>query len=91
MRYFEIWWANLREPAGSRPVLLLSRDDAYSYLNKFIVAEITLTIRDIASEVLLGEAEGLSKVCVVNCDNLRMVPAQSLTHPGGENESGALG
>ncbi len=31
----------------------------HSYLNKFIAAEITTTIRDIASEVLLGEAEGL--------------------------------
>ena len=58
MTQFEIWWAELREPAGRRPVLLLSRPDAYSYLNKFIAAEITSTIRGIASEVVVGEAEG---------------------------------
>src|ERR1017187_3092647 len=41
VRQFEIWWANLPAPAGRRPVLLLSRHDAYQYLSKFIVAEIT--------------------------------------------------
>lgn len=83
MRQFEIWWADLREPVGRCPVLLLSRDDAYTYLNKFIVAEITTTIRDIASEVLLGEAEGMPEPCVVNCDNLRMVPRERLTRLAG--------
>ena len=48
MRQFEIWRANLPVPAGRRPVLLLSRNDAYQYLNKFIVAEITTTVRAIA-------------------------------------------
>ena len=79
MRQFEIWWAELPKPAGRRPVLLLSRDDAYSYLNKFVVAEITTTIRNIRVEVLLGRREGLSKACVANCDNLRTVSRQSLS------------
>ena len=69
MRQFELWWANLPKPAGRRPVLL-SRDDAYTYLNKVIAAEVTTTIRDIPVEVLLGPREGLRKTCVVNCDNL---------------------
>lgn len=51
-------------------MLLLSRATAYSYLHKFIVAEITTTIRGIAIEVPVGSREGLSKHCVVNCDNL---------------------
>ena len=78
MRQFEIWWAELPKPAGRRPVLLLSRDDAYSYLNKFIVVEITTTIRNIRVEVLLGRRDGLPKACVANCDNLRTLPRQSL-------------
>ncbi len=73
MKQYEIWWANLPKPAGRRPVLLLNRDDAYSYLNKFIVAEITTTIRNIPVEVALSKRDGLSKACVVNCDNLRTV------------------
>jgi mRNA interferase MazF len=47
MGQFEIWWTNLAAPAGRRPVLLLSRNDAYQYLTKVIVAEIATTIRAI--------------------------------------------
>src|SRR5215467_5476770 len=79
MKQFEIWWADLPEPAGRRPVLLLTRNDAYSYLSKFIAVEITSTIRGIASEIPLGEEEGLPRVCVANCDSLRMVPRTSLS------------
>jgi mRNA interferase MazF len=79
MRQYEIWWADLPEPTGRRPVLLLTRDDAYNYLSKFIAVEITSTIRRIGSEVMLGEEEGLPRVCVANCDSLRMVPRLSLT------------
>lgn len=60
-------------PAGRRPVLLLSRDDAYDVLNKFVAAEITATIRKIPIEVPLGMAEGMPKPCVVNLDNLRTI------------------
>lgn len=73
MKQYEIWWASLPEPAGRRPVLLLSRDDAYEYLAKFIVAEITTTVRDIPVEVPLGKGEGLPKLYVANLDNLRTV------------------
>jgi mRNA interferase MazF len=78
MRQFEIWWADLPKPVGRRPVLLLSRDDAYSYLNKFVVVEISTTIRAIPVEVLLGPKEGLPKPCVANCDNLRTVSRTAL-------------
>jgi mRNA interferase MazF len=84
MKQFEVWWADLPEPAGRRPVLLLSRNDAYSYLSKFIAVEITSTIRGIASEIALGEEEGLPKACVANCDSLRMVPRTSLTKRAGQ-------
>src|ERR1700679_2347024 len=73
LRQYEIWWADLPRPAGRRPVLLLSRDDAYDVLNKFVAAEITATVRHIPIEVPLGKAEGMAKPCVVNCDNLRTI------------------
>lgn len=78
VKQFEIWWADLPRPAGRRPVLLLSRDDAFSYLNKFIAAEITTTVRDIPVEVPLGKSEGLPKRCAANCDNLRTIPKRAL-------------
>jgi len=83
VKQYEIWWAALPAPAGRRPVLLLSRDAAYEYLNKFVVAEVTTTIRGIAEEVPLGRAEGLAKACVANCDNLRTVPRSALAKKAG--------
>jgi len=59
-------------------VLLLSRESAYTYLNKYIAAEITTTIRRIDVEIPLGKREGLKQPCVANCDNLRTVGRPSL-------------
>jgi len=73
MKQYEIWWADLPKPAGRRPVLLLSRDDAYQVLNKYVAAEIKATIRDIPIEVRLGKAEGMPKPCVVKFHNLRTI------------------
>ena len=73
MRQYDVWWAELPAPVGARPVLLLSRDAAYEYLNKFIVAEITTNIRSIPQEVALGPAEGMRKPCAANLDNIRTV------------------
>jgi mRNA interferase MazF len=79
LKQYEIWWADLPQPAGRRPVLLLSREDAYSYLNKFVAVEITATIRNIPVEVGLGKNEGLSRRCVANLDNLRTIGRSALS------------
>jgi len=79
VKQFEIWWAVLPKPAGRRPVLLLSRNDAYTYLNKFVAVEITTVIRGIPVEVRMGAREGLPKPCVANCDNIRTVSKEVLT------------
>ena len=78
MKQYEIWWADLPEPIGRRPVLLLSRDSAYAYLSGVIVVEITSTIRDIPVELRLGSSEGLKHPSVANFDNLHVVPKRLL-------------
>ena len=78
VKQYELWWASLPQPAGRRPVLLLTRDRAYSYLNKYVAVEITSTVRQIAVEVPLGRQEGLSRRCVANCDNIRTVSRTAL-------------
>jgi mRNA interferase MazF len=83
LKQYEIWWAALPAPTGRRPVLLLSRDSAYSYLNKFTAVEITSTVRDIAVEVPLGRAEGLPNRCVANFDNLRTISRAALQRRAG--------
>jgi mRNA interferase MazF len=79
LRQYEIWWADLPKPAGRRPVLLLSRDQAYSYLNKYLAVEITTTVRNIAVEVPLGRREGLPRPCVANFDNVHTIRREALT------------
>lgn len=78
MKQYELWWARLPQPAGRRPVLLLTRNGAYAYLNKFLAVEITTTIRQISVEVPLGKAEGFTRRCVANCDNIRTISRSAL-------------
>jgi len=70
MRRGEVWWAQLPLPIGRRPVVLLSRDEAYAVRNAVTVAEVTSTIRGIPVEVELGPEDGLPKKCVVNLDTI---------------------
>jgi mRNA interferase MazF len=78
VKQYEIWWADLPEPVGTRPVLLLSRSPAYDYLNRVLAVEITRRIRGIPQEVELGTREGLPERCAANLDNLRGVPKSML-------------
>ncbi len=74
MRQYEIRWANLPEPIGRRPVLLLTRTPAYEYLAKVVIAEITTTVRGIPQEVPLGRRERLGRPSVANLDNIHVIP-----------------
>ena len=73
MKQYEIWWASLPLPAGHRPVLLLSRDASYGYLNKVAAAEITTKIRGLPTEVPLGRDEGLTSPSVATMENIRSI------------------
>ncbi|PWU17086.1 MAG: hypothetical protein C5B48_16405 [Candidatus Rokuibacteriota bacterium] len=81
MRRGEIWWAKLPAPAGRRPVVLLSRNEAYAVRELVTVAPITTRVRGIPTEVPLGPAEGLPKVCVVNLDTITTIPRRALSGP----------
>ena len=78
MRRGEIWWADLTPPAGRRPVLLLSRDEAYAIRQLVLVAPLTTRIRGIPSEVPLGPEDGLPRPCVVNLDIIVTIARASL-------------
>lgn len=78
MRRAEVWWAELPGLAGRRPVVLLSRDEAYLVRELITVAPVTTRIRDIPVEVPLGKREKLSKPCVANLDSITTVPKRCL-------------
>ena len=79
MRRGEVWWSQQPAPVGRRPVLLLSRDEAYSVRNAVTVAQITTTVRNIPVEVFLDEKDGLPQACVVNLDTITTVRKSIIT------------
>ena len=84
MRRGEIWWAELPPPVGSRPVVILTRDDAVlKTIGGVVVALITRTIRGLPTEVELGKKQGLRVRCVANLDNILTVPRQRLARKMG--------
>jgi mRNA interferase MazF len=79
MRRGEVWWAEQPEPIGKRPVVLLSRDEAYQVRNAVTVAQITTAIRNIPVEVLLDEKDSLPQQCVANLDTITTIRKAILT------------
>lgn len=78
MRRGDVWWADLPPPAGTRPVLLLSRDEAYLVRRLVTIAPVTTRIRGIPSEVLLGRDDGLPKECAANLDTITTIAKADL-------------
>ena len=78
MKRGEVWWANIPQPIGRRPVVLLSRNAAYAVRSSVTVAPITRTVHEIPVEVRLGPEEGLPKDCVANLDNIVTVSKKRL-------------
>ena len=74
----EIYWSDLGEPSGRRPVVVLTRDVAASVLTAVACAPITRTVRGIRSEVEVGADEGLPQPSVISCDSILTVPITRL-------------
>lgn len=73
MTQSDVYWHTFLPPDKRRPVVILSRPSVIPYLNSVIVASVTSTIRNTASEVLLSEDDGLNEECVANLDNIYTV------------------
>ncbi|OQX26891.1 MAG: PemK family transcriptional regulator [Desulfobacteraceae bacterium IS3] len=73
MNQGDIYWYTFKEPDKRRPVLILTRNSAISFLGSLTVAPITSTIRDIPSEVVLNQNDGVFDDCAVNLDNIQTV------------------
>ena len=73
MQRGEVRWYRFASPDKTRPVLILTRDSVLDYLGEVTIAPITSTIRDIASEVILSEADGMPRSCAINLDHIQTV------------------
>ncbi len=82
LKQSDVWWANLPDPLGWRPVLVLTRVDAIRNLHWVTVAPLTSTIRGLETEVELSpEADGVPRPCVVTLDNIATVEQGLLVQP----------
>jgi mRNA interferase MazF len=81
----EVWLAEI--PGDKRrPVVILTRSSVLPLLTTVLVAPVTTRIRTIPTEVPLGAAQGLSKPCVANFDNMMPLSKAQLVQ-----KLGALG
>ena len=81
-RQGEIWWAETEQKR--RPVLVVTRSEAVPVLTGIVVAPVTRTIRDIPTEIDLGEAEGLPVDCAASFDNLQRIRRSALAERVGD-------
>jgi mRNA interferase MazF len=78
MKRGEVWWAELPLPAGRRPVVLLSRDEAYAVRELVTIAPVTTRTRRLPVEVPLGKEDGMPKACAINLDTITTIPKRCL-------------
>ena len=78
----EIWWAETEQKR--RPVLVVTRSEAIPVLTGIVVAPVSRTVRDIPTEIRLGEAEGLPVECVATFDNLQRIRRSALAERVGD-------
>jgi mRNA interferase MazF len=74
----DVCWYTFKAPDKKRPVLVLTRESAISVLNSVTIAPITSTIRNIPTELLLTEQDGVPHTCAANFDNLQTVPKSNI-------------
>ncbi|MCP4396044.1 MAG: type II toxin-antitoxin system PemK/MazF family toxin [bacterium] len=73
MRRGDIRWYTFKKPDKKRPVLILTCDSALEYLGEVTIAPLTSTIRDIPTEVILTEDDGMPQLCCINLDHIQTV------------------
>ncbi len=78
MRRGEIWWDYGPAPPGRRPVVLISRDEAYVFRELVSITPVGRRIRGISTEVPLGPEDGLPTICAVNLDSMTTIPKDTL-------------
>lgn len=69
----EIRWYTFKSPDKKRPVVILTRNSALKFLGEVTIAPITSRIRDIPTEVILDQEDGMKMVSAINLDHVQTV------------------
>ena len=78
MEQGEIRWYRFNAPNKKRPILILTRTSAIPFLNAVTIAPITSTIRDIPTEIVLDQNDGMKGPCAISFDNLQTAPKNQI-------------
>ena len=79
MKQGDVYWYTFHAPDKRRPVSILTRNSAIPYLTGITVAQVTTTIRGMASEVALTPGDdGMFAECAVNADNIQTIQKSDL-------------
>jgi mRNA interferase MazF len=73
----ELWLVAADKP---RPAIVLTRDPVARLLSGVLVAPVTSTVRGLAVEVPVTEADGLRRASVVNVDQVRRLDRSAFLH-----------
>jgi len=74
----DVWLIDLGGRIGTRPVLILTRQNVLKYLNKVIIAEISTQGKGYPTEIFINQKANLPKPSYVQADNLHTVPKKRL-------------
>jgi len=72
----DIWLINLGGKIGTRPAVILTRQNVLPYLNKVTVAEVTTKGKGYPTEVFIGQKANLPEPSFIQTDNIHTVPKQ---------------
>jgi mRNA interferase MazF len=70
VRRGEVYWHRFSPPDKRRPVLVLTRTTLLGHLTTVTVAALSRTVREVASEVIVGPEHGLPARCAANMHNV---------------------
>src|SRR5882757_6230854 len=70
----EVRLVSFRSPDKVRPAVVLTNNASLPHLTWVTVAPITSTIRDLATQVVIDEGDGMKHPCAVNLHNIVTVP-----------------
>ena len=84
MKRGEVWWATIPAPVDPRPVVLVSREEAYRVRTHFLAVPVTRRVRGLPTEIALDRRNGLGHPSVANCDTIQLVAKSWLERRVGE-------
>jgi len=74
----DVWLIDLGGRVGTRPVVILTRQNVLKFLNKVTVAEITTKGKGYPTEIFINQKANLPKPSFVQVENLHTVTKKKL-------------